>query len=872
MAKKAQAQGAGLFQGTVPKMPEGYYSGDKPNPNLRAFVEQHLKEQPYNLKTDNYDVPAFDKPLEATKATAIYNMHTYWSKKPHGAIREYIRHYTKPGDLVLDPFCGSGGTALAALMEGRKAIAIDRSPAATFITKNYCTPVDPEELQEAFGQVKAKVKAEIDWLYETKCDRCGGKATTAHTVYSQVFECPRCMAKVALFDCVEADGQTAAGKAKKINVCPHCLKKGHEEEIRSRSEHFGAVPVLVSYLCQGGCKPARGERQHNDASSKKREYFEKYDLGKLKEIDGKKIPYWYPPHKMMNVEDDSEPWGEKWRAGCSCFRTVAELYTKRNLWAIAAWLDAATGSAGDAVRFAVSSLSLGLSRMCRYDPRWSFPYPLMTGTYYVPQISKEMNAVSGVASKVNQTLTRGWRSILQELHIRDLHSAAIISCQSATDMSEVPTDSLDYVFTDPPYSGKVQYGELNFVWEAWLNQDTKWHNEEIIVNQTRGKTETDWADMMRKAMAECYRALKPGRWLSLCYHDTSEGTWALVQDIMAEVGFVVGQSDTALFIDTGGSTYNQTQADKVNKRDLVINFRKPKPGEFRVTQLLIPADADTKTFRELARQIIREHLQANPGATKDRIYDELVSRMVRAGTMEAHNFDEILSEVAEEVKQPRMKDLLRKEEPNLLGTHEVSRWYLKDRELEVTDAAESAKEDAAAEKIGAFIKKTLDKNPDQEGVHYSDLFEQYVYGVKDKPRRPLVEWLLDYFYKTEEGTYRLPASEEEQKLKAEGRKAGTNRKVKRYVALLEQGLAIPDKIRPNDATLAEWIRACKRSGLYEQGKLLYEKGGLNLERLPEEVMVNVEEDYQVCVRMLGRDGGKDKKPKRGRRKKLEAEE
>ena len=42
---------------------------------------------------------------------------------------------------MLDPFCGSGGIALAALMEGRKAIAIDRSPAATLITKNYCTPV-----------------------------------------------------------------------------------------------------------------------------------------------------------------------------------------------------------------------------------------------------------------------------------------------------------------------------------------------------------------------------------------------------------------------------------------------------------------------------------------------------------------------------------------------------------------------------------------------------------------------------------------------------------------------------------------------------------------------------------------------------------
>ena len=83
-------------------------------------------------------------------------MHVYWSKKPHTAIRQYVRHYTRPGDIVLDPFCGSGGTAISALLEGRKAIAIDRSPAATFITKNHCTPVDPDALREAFEQVNAR--------------------------------------------------------------------------------------------------------------------------------------------------------------------------------------------------------------------------------------------------------------------------------------------------------------------------------------------------------------------------------------------------------------------------------------------------------------------------------------------------------------------------------------------------------------------------------------------------------------------------------------------------------------------------------------------------------------------------------------------
>ena len=858
MARKtnASADQRDLFEAKVVKMPEGYYSGDKPNPNLRAFVEQHLQERPYDSETDDYDVPAFDKPIETTKATAIYNMHTYWSKKPHDAIRQYIGHYTEPGDLVLDPFCGSGGTALAALMGGRKAIAIDRSPAATFIAKNYCTPVDPNELRKAFEQVRAKVKAELDWLYATRCDRCGGKATTAYTVYSQIFECPRCMAKVPLFDCVGVDGQTAAGKPKKIKVCPHCHKKGHEEEISTRSEKLGAVPVLVSYLCLGGCKPARGERRHNDANNKKREYFEKHDLAKIEEIDSKDIPYWHPPHKMMNVEDDSQPWGDEWREGRN-FRSVDELFVKRNLWALAAIRTAIKASdevSGDPLLFALNAITLNCSIMYRY--RANLKGGFQVGTYYLPQESQTINVCNAFADKV--------RDLGRAVSGLTIQAPVCISTQSATDIQQVPGGSIDYIFTDPPYAGKVQYGELNFIWTAWLDLDTRWQEEEIIVNETRGKTEIDWANMMRAAMTECYRVLKPGRWLSLCYHDTSEGTWNLVQDTMAEVGFIVDRSGSALFIDTGQKSYNQLMADKVNKRDLVINFRKPKSGEFRVAQLIIPADVDEPTFRELARQVIREYLQAHPGTTKDHIYDELVSRMVRAGKMEAHDFDAILSEVAEEVAEPRMKDLFRKRDPDLLGTHAVSRWYLKDRELEVTDAAESAKEDAAAEKIGAFIKNALDENPAQEGVHYSDIFEQYVYTVQDKPRRPLAEWLLDYFYKTEGGTYRLPASEEEEQLKAEGRKTGTNRKIKRYVALLEQSLAIPEKIRPNEATLAEWIRHCKLSGLYEQGKLLYEKGGLDLDELPEEIMVNVEEDYQVCARMLARDAGSGRKRKKSK--------
>lgn len=831
-----------LFGRQVPKMPEGYYSGDKPNPNLKAFVEQHIKERPYNSATDNYNVPAFNKPIETTKATAIYNMHTYWSKKPHDAIRQYIRHYTQPGDLVLDPFCGSGGTALAALMEGRKAIAIDRSPAATFITKNYCTPVDVDELREAFEELKRKVKPEIDWLYETRCDRCGGKATTAFTVYSEVFECPRCLERVPLFDCIEAKSETAKGKPKRINTCPHCNKKGIIEEISTREETFGAIPVLTSYFCQSGCKPARGERRYNDDDPRKRACFEKYDLGKIREIETKPIPHWYPKDRMMHAPEDQECWGVKWRAGTSNFRTVDELFTKRNLWALASIRhNIMNSSCQDVFLFCLTGICLSMSKMYLWGP--SDEHGIIKGTYYMPQLSRSQHVFDAFESKVNDLKLA--QSLLQFVYDPIL----CITTQSAVNLGNILSNSIDYVFTDPSYADKVQYGELNFIWEAWLGLDTHWHNEEIIVNEVRGITEADWADRIRQAMAECYRVLKPGRWLSLCYHDTSEGTWTLIQDIMAEAGFIVDKSDSALFIDTEQKSYNQLTADKVTKRDLVINFRKPKPGEAG-TAIFITGNEDKVSFNDKVRSIIREYLEAHAGSTKDRIYDEVVSRMVRAGQMEPHNFEELLRQVAEEVREPLKKNLFENQPPSLFGTHEVGRWYLKETEISLHDEAESAKEDAAAEKMQAFIAKYLKEHPESEGVHYSDLFEHYVYTVKDKPRRLLAEWLPDYFYKTLEGTWRLPSTEEERRIKAEGRAKGSNRRIKRYITALEQGLALPQKEQPSDVTLAEWIRHCKRSGMYEQGKLLYEKGGLKLDRLSEEVQANVEEDYQVCVRML----------------------
>jgi hypothetical protein len=145
-------------------------------------------------------------------------------------------------------------------------------------------------------------------------------------------------------------------------------------------------------------------------------------------------------------------------------------------------------------------------------------------------------------------------------------------------------------------------------------------------------------------------------------------------------------------------------------------------------------------------------------------------------------------------------------------------------------------------------KKSNFWEDDVPGVHYSDLFEQYLL-ISDKPRRLMQEWLPEYFFKTAEGTWRPPADEAERAQKAALRTSGALRRIKRFAHALQEGVPPAERDRPaNVATAADWIRQCRRAGLYELGRVLYEKGGFDFAALSEEGQLAVEEDYALCVR------------------------
>jgi hypothetical protein len=127
----------------------------------------------------------------------------------------------------------------------------------------------------------------------------------------------------------------------------------------------------------------------------------------------------------------------------------------------------------------------------------------------------------------------------------------------------------------------------------------------------------------------------------------------------------------------------------------------------------------------------------------------------------------------------------------------------------------------------------------------------------------LQDWLPEFFYKTEEGTWRPPANDEERQQKLNLRLSGELRHIKRFANALNASVPPAERDRPsNAATLAEWIYQCRRSGLYDLGRILYDRGGLRFDSLKEERQMQVEEDYQICVKRGSPSESKSKKNKK----------
>ncbi|MCC5856370.1 MAG: DNA methylase [Idiomarina sp.] len=563
-----------------------------PNPWIADFIAQWEAEKSKQPEGYHYHREPFAADVSEGKNDPIYNAHSYHTKVPHKAIMRYILHYTNPGDVVFDGFCGSGMTGVAAQMCGnrdevlslgyqvtsdgeilkeevnesggkswikfsllgeRKVLLSDLSPIATFIAKNYNSPVVLSDFEKKFNEIISALKSETSWLYETNHE--GGKGEINYTVWSDVFLCPECSSEIIFWE--QAVDQ-ATGSVKDLIPCKTCGAKNSKNDLSrlpiskfdsrlgSVTNRVKQVPVLIQYTFNG-----KRYQKKPDA----------YDIELINKIESLEIPYDYPIDRM--------PLGkESRRNDPSGITHCHQFFTKRNLWALSSLYSKIKD---DNIKFLFTGILNRSSLMNRIHLKkfffggggWNAGY--LKGTLYISSIPIE--------TSVFEQLCDRFKAVRRALEKLSSNYRAVCSLQSMTNIS-IRNDTLDYIFIDPPFGANLNYSELSFLWEAWLKVKT--NNElEAIEDTSNGKNLLAYRNIMSACFAEAYRVLKPGRWVTVEFSNTSSAVWNSIQSSLNDSGFIVANVSA---LDKKQGSFKAVTTPTAVKQDLVISAYKPNGG------------------------------------------------------------------------------------------------------------------------------------------------------------------------------------------------------------------------------------------------------------------------------------------------------
>lgn len=722
-----------------------------PNPFVGDFIAEF--GTPYDEANDTYHREPFAADVSEGKTDAIYTAHTYHTKVPYKAIMRYILHYTNPGDIVFDGFAGSGMTGVAAQMCGdeyalagfgrniksgaRRAILSDLSPAAQQITNGYNRKCNLTQFLDDADRIIEECDKLCGWMYETQhlsterslFENTPIKARINYVVWSDVFVCPNCGEELVFYN-VALDED--AGKVKDTFVCTKCganLKKGDCE----RALEFGTsdttqelisyakqVPVLINYIC--------GTKKY----TKKPDQF---DLDLIDRINHIEIPYWYPKDQLPDGCNTQQP------ISSHHFTTVNQFYTKRNLYVLACLNHLIADSP---VRIAFQSMNPTLSsKLVRYNMGNRGNGPL-NGTLYVASLTAEADVIKAFKGKI--------ADFAKVYTMTSEFEGAICNNASSTSLSNIPSNSIDYIFTDPPFGANLNYSELSFIWEAWLKVKTD-SRPEAIMNDVQGKGLVEYQQLMTDCFTEFCRILKPDRWMTVEFHNSKNSVWNAIQESLLRAGFIIADVRT---LDKQQGSFKQVTTSSAVKQDLVISAYKPK--ESFLTDFVANAGSE-----ETAWKFVRNHLSNLPVAVKrggeiemlaERqaflLWDRMVAYHIMNGIaipIDATDFYRGLDERF--LKRDNMYFL-----PNQVNEYDMVRSSCNVESIQMSLFVSDEKS-----AIG-WLYQQLDSNSSTGPQTYSDLMPKFMQELKAVDKREkmpeLMTILEENFLKDEKGRWYIP--------------------------------------------------------------------------------------------------------------------
>jgi 16S rRNA G966 N2-methylase RsmD len=434
-----------------------------------------------------------------------FGVHGYFTKQSWNVVSEYIKNFSQPGDLILDPFGGSGVTAIEALMNNRKGISIDINPLAVFIVQALIAPVNLSEISHSFDRIKKEY--------------------------------------------VENEPKSPDEIAKALKKYRHpkgfALPKGSD------------VPVVENL-------------------------FSDKQLAQLSFL------------KSLILKEKNEEIRKTF------LLMFSGLLTKANL----------TYHTGNtATRDGQGNASAFQYYRYRIAPS---PKDVDIITYFELRYKKIYEAKKEMTFFINENT---------------IGNAQIIK-GTATNLKWIPKESVDYIYTDPPYGKKIPYLDLSVMWNAWLDLDVTEidYDQEAIEGGERKKSKSEYNELIAKSIKEMYRVLKFDRWMSFVFAHKDPEFWHLIIETAESCGFeYVG----AVPQKNGQTSFKKRQNPfTVLSGQLIINFIKARNPK-AIMKAHLGMD-----IAQIVMQTIEGIIAKNSGATLEQINDELIIKGLELGFLD----------------------------------------------------------------------------------------------------------------------------------------------------------------------------------------------------------------------------------------------
>jgi DNA modification methylase len=438
-----------------------------------------------------------------------WGSHPYFTRRAWNVVQAYIRNYCREGEVVCDPFGGSGVTAVEALVCGRKAIHCDINPLANFICQELAiSPISLKELRQAFLQIEVQCKQKIEKVYKLK-----------------------------------------------------------EKDLKSL-----------------------------------------------------RIPFWYPKNIRLPKNADVE--------------FIEELFTKRQLFSLALLLhhinNIKSVETRNLMRFTFSATlnktnltfssthgrlaSRGNSGIMHRYRYWIPPETLDLNVW--EQFEQKFQNTCKVKEETNHVIGHKFKD---NLSVYDT---------SATDLTKVVrAESVDYIYTDPPYGAHIAYLDLSTMWNSWLQFPVKdsVKKKEVIEGGDLNKTKQEYIDLLEDSIGQMFTVLKFNRWMSIVFSHKDPAYWDAIIKSAQRAGFEY--VNTAVQPSTTPSLHKRQNPLKVLSGELVLNFRKvSSPKAIAVGKMGIDVV-------QLIKEVAEHTIVMVGGATTEQIYNALIPKLLENGLL-----------------------------------------------------------------------------------------------------------------------------------------------------------------------------------------------------------------------------------------------